>query len=539
MKNIVDISLVTDIFDFYCYIKEKCCNTAILESLGDVNLETSRYSIIGVEAEEELWEYKGDFFLTNIKNQSVHSVVDWLELLDAWCGPVGVNKDVFQTGTIGYIGYEMNRQFENITKTENVKCPVSQVRLTRYSLLLVYDRVSRKSFWVADNDEVLSAGKVYEKNYFETIKSPDSSNYFYMLGDLERDFSQEQYIESIKKCIQYIRQGDMLQSNITMRFHGKYIGSPFIAYSKMREMTPNPYFSYFDFEEKLISTSPESFIRMDRGMIQSRPIKGTVKCIIDGIDQADFLKNSKKNRSENTMIADLIRNDIGRVCKIGSVKVPTLCEIKKYNNLYHLETVIEGKLKDNIRMSDVLRGNFPGGSITGAPKVRSMEIIDELEFTERGPYTGMIGFFGNAGYVNTSIGIRIVYFDKACFYIHAGGGIVTKSDPWDEYDELILKIEKIISVMNEFNILKSLRDKIDEYNVALLHDLSKRTEVIRKIKVIKEQYSIPINQPTRISSIIERMKNINESENLELDDSFIEKLFNMIIEESVRIEQLT
>ena len=538
MRNIIENSLITNVFDFYSYIKRVCINTALLESLGDIDVETSRYSIVGVIAEEELWEREGEFFLTRFSDELTITISNWLDLLDGWCGPIGINDTVFQTGSIGYIGYEMHRHFEKITSTGNDKCPVSQVRLTRYSLVLIFDRVENKAFWVADDEACMKQAEVYENNYFNSIECSDDNYIFSVLGDIEPDFTYKKYIESVSRCIQYIQQGDMLQSNITMRFHGKYIGNPFLVYSRMRDTTPNPYFAYFDFEEKLISTSPESFIRMSKGVIQSRPIKGTVRCIIDGVDQAAFLLGSKKNRAENTMIADLIRNDIGRVCKIGSVRVPALCELKKYNNLYHLETIVEGDLKENIMMSEILRGNFPGGSITGAPKIRSMEVIDELEFTERGPYTGMIGFFGSSGYVNSSIGIRIVYFDKHNFYIHAGGGIVTKSDPFDEYDELILKIEKMITSMNEFNVLRPYRVEIDRLNTAIIRNLSERTALVRKVTEVKSNYGIPANQPNRIHSIINRMKEFNDKENLGLDDDFIERLFEMIIEESVRIEEL-
>ena len=538
MKNIIENSLITNVFDFYSHIKKVCINTAILESLGDIDAETARYSFLGVIAKEELCEQDGEFLLTKFDEKKVETIDNWLALLDDWCGPIGINDTVFQTGAIGYIGYEMYKYLEKITVVGNVKSPVSQVRLVKYSLILIYDRVENKSFWVADDETYLNQGKLYESEYFNHVEYQNSDDNFFMLGDIESDFTQKQYMDSISKCIQYIHQGDMLQSNITMRFHGKYVGNPFKVYSRMRETTPNPYFAYFDFEEKMISTSPESFIRMSKGVIQSRPIKGTVRCVINGVDQADFLQKSRKNCAENTMIADLIRNDIGRVCRIGSVRVPALCKIKKCNNLYHLETVVEGDLKENIMMSEILRGNFPGGSITGAPKIRSMEIIDELEFTERGPYTGMVGFWGNSGYVNTSIGIRIVYFDRESFYIHAGGGIVAKSDPVDEYNELMLKIEKMISSMNEFNVLKLLRNEIDKLNIEIIRKLSERTELIRKVSSVKFKYGIPANQPDRVRSILDRMKKINDTENLGLDEEFIEKLFTLIIDESVRIEEL-
>ena len=581
MKNIVLNSKIEDVFEFYRFIKTVRKDTALLESLGNVYPETSRYSTVGVLAEEELWEEDGKFYLRDLERNEQKGdeqkgdeqkrdkqegdgrkeVRDWLGILDSWCGNIGANRDVFQTGAMGYIGYEMNREFEKIPDTGNVRCPVSKVRMVRYSLVLLRDRVMEKSYWIADDEEAADTAGMLEEQFMGWAAAGEQEAHgcadgrpeetgadsgaawgaenrgFRMLGDIEPDFTREGYIDSIEKCIRYIRRGDMLQSNITMRFHGDYIGDPFAVYEKMREATPNPYFAYFDFREKLISTSPESFLRTDRGVIQSRPIKGTVRCVIDGEDQADFLRNSVKNRAENTMIADLIRNDIGRVCEIGTVRVPALCEIKRYNNLYHLETVVEGDLKKNLKLSDVLRGNFPGGSITGAPKVRSMEVIDELEFTERGPYCGMIGFFGNGGYLNTSIGIRIVYFDEKHFYLHTGGGIVAKSEPWDEYDELLLKVEKMMGAINEFHVLKPLRKEIDECNLRLLRTLAKRMDCVRTVKKTKERYGIPVDQPARIQSIIGAMKRINKLENMGLDDTFIEEIFTRIIDEAVRVEK--
>lgn len=533
MLNRTRIAKTSDVFPLYRYLSERYANTALLESLRDPVDAVSGYSIIGVIAREQLYEEKDRYYRKDFTDGSVVCVADWLGILDQWCGPLGLSESPLQTGAIGYIGYEMHRHFEFVPDTDKLRSPMSKICLTRYALIYVLNRKTNVAYWVSDEDldsQIDSIERAYP-SYTPKERS------FCTLGDTEKDFEREGYLDAIRKCIHHIEIGDMLQANITMRFHGRYLGDPIVLYEALRKTTPNPFFAYLDFEAPLISTSPESFLHIADHTITGRPIKGTIRTEIDGKDQIDFLEKNAKNCSENVMITDLIRNDIGRVSQIGTVEVPVLCGTKKFNQIYHLETVVRGTLKDGTMLSDVLKTNFPGGSITGAPKVKSMEIIDDLEFAERGPYCGAIGFFGSQGFISTSIGIRIVYFAENQYYLHAGGGIVVRSDPEDEYEELLLKVESLIDTLNTFNILAPLRQQLNGINAELFRLLSRRIEVAKEVSRIKKAHGIPFVQEHRMESIVASAMKQNREEQLGIPEEFIRNLLTVIFEETMKVER--
>ena len=532
MSFVTKETSIRDVFKLYKYILANYPCTSLLESLGETIDETSQYSIVGVIAKEQLYEENGSFYIKNISDGSVRLTDNWLGVLDEWCGPLGLSASPMQTGTIGYIGYEMHRHFEFVPDSDKVRSPMSKICLTKYSLIYLFDRKKSIACWISDENmnDIISD---IESGFLSFL--PEKSS-FYTLGDTQKDFDSEGYLDAIKKCIHHIEIGDMLQANITMRFSGRYLGNPIILYEKLRKTTPNPFFAYFDFEFPLISTSPEGFLQISDNTIVSRPIKGTVRTEICGKDQINYLEDDPKNCSENVMITDLIRNDIGKVSQIGSVRVPILCGTKKFNQIYHLETVVQGTLKNNTMLSDVLKTNFPGGSITGAPKIKAMEIIDDLEFVERGPYCGAMGFFGSNGYINTCIGIRIIYFHQDKYYLHAGGAIVVKSDPADEYDELLLKVESLINTLDSFSILRDQREKLNEINSELIRLIGKRIDVVKEISKIKKQYSIPITQEHRMDSIVSSAIKQNDEENLSIPQDFIKNLLCVIFDETMKIE---
>lgn len=450
-------SNIIDIYDLFKYIKKRYTYTAILESLGQYDVEKSRYSIIGVIASNILREHEGEYLKKDLFTQNEEKV-DYLEVLDEWItirNSSGENN-VFQTGVIGYISYTEKKKFErhNETLTQDVFIP--SLFMVKYDVLFFYDRKTQIGRWVFEDEKYSSEIEILETNYYNDV-SKDTvimpNNEFELKSQINMDFTEEEYLSKIRKTIEYIRNGDIFQANITERFSAKYSGDPIYLYESLRNNTPNPFFAYLDFEYPLISTSPERFFRINNSTIYTNPIKGTVRCSIDGKDQKDVLLKSEKNLAENTMIVDLMRNDIGRVCKQGSVEVVALCELCKFNLLYHLESIIKAEISERIVFSDVLKATFPGGSITGAPKIRAMEIIEELETTQRGPYTGALGFWGSDGYIDTAIAIRIVYFDKSKLYFHAGGGIVVDSLPEHELQELMLKVESIKNTINQFGEL--------------------------------------------------------------------------------------
>lgn len=453
LYNVIE-SECTDIFGMYCYVRKKFKDTSILESLGDYDESTSRYSIMGVIAKERLYHDTSN----NSKNQKEHLLenvfskeikkVDWLDILDNWISIGEVTTDLpLQIGAIGYIGYENKYFFEKLLDCIPNDTKFPEIYLIRYGLIFVYDRKDKKGYWIADKDIEHTIYLEIEQNY--KIQK-DNDETFLVNDDFKSDYTKEQYIGMVNKSIKHIKKGDIFQANITVRHSGSYQGNCFKLYEYLRKTTANPFFAYLDFEKPLISTSPERFVLIKGNRISANPIKGTVKCKINGIDQEMFLKNSEKNTAENVMITDLTRNDIGRLCVQGSVDVKDLCAVKKFNNIYHMESLVDGILKKNIKISNVLKAIFPAGSITGAPKIKAMDIIESLELQKRGAYCGLVGFFGRDGWVDTSVAIRIIYFDDEKFYLHAGGGIVVDSVAEDEYEELLLKLERLIKALKKF-----------------------------------------------------------------------------------------
>lgn len=530
-------STISDTFKIYSIVRTEYRETAFLESLGEYDEDTGRYALIGVLADQILVSTRWETLLTDLKTGLVTNV-NWLDTVDQWCGVIGKGNSPDELGAIGYIGYENHMYFESIKTKQKKPCKVPDVYLVKYRLMFVFDHISHKGLWIWNPKFDNECRKAVE--HLELLYKNEGvldAGEFTVFGDVEKDFTKEQYIDAVKRCIQYIKKGDILQANITMRFLGKYKGSPFKLYCDLREYTPNPYFAYMDFKKPVISTSPEGFIKISGGRVFSRPIKGTVRYTINNTDQGETLKNSEKNRSENIMITDLIRNDIGRICKIGSVDVPVLCGLRHFNQLYHLETIVTGEVEEGINLSNVLRWNFPGGSVTGAPKIRAMEIIDELEYTERGPYCGAIGFFGNNGYINTCVGIRIIYFTDNEYMLHAGGGIVVGSDYENEYDEMLLKAENIISIIQSHNVLNATREQIDEINKRMIRDLSERMECIKNIGVLKSTYGIPEMQTDRVEQMLQQAIKQNEVEKLGLTEEVLRNFLEFLVDTAMKLEK--
>lgn len=510
--------------------------SAILESLGEYDPDTARYTIVGVVPRYLLHGATEACVLDDLES-GVSRPADWLSVLDAWTGHAGFGRGTspLTPGAIGYLGYENRFRFEAQARRHTPDHRAPDVWLVYYGLLLVQDRHTGKSHWVIEDgvdpalcDELTRAWRSGET---------PARREFRMLGDIVPDFSSEQYLQAIAKTIEYIRNGDIFQANMTMRFHGRCDGDLFQLYRRLREVTPNPFFAYLDGETPLISTSPECFVKVEGGAITTYPIKGTIRCNRDGTDQRHLLEGSAKNNAENTMITDLMRNDIGRVCRQGTVEVPTLCGIKKFNSLYHLESIVRGQLREDVSASEMLRATFPGGSITGAPKIRAEDIIEELELTTRGPYTGAIGFFGGNGWTNTSIAIRIVYQSDERFFFHAGGGIVVDSVPDDELDELMLKVEGIRAAATEFNILREQRAQLDSIDEKLLTLLALRFSTVMTVADVKKRFGIPLMQRGRVSEMLVSRKRYVAERQLPVTEAFLEDFYKVLVQHSMAIEQ--
>lgn len=267
-------------------------------------------------------------------------------------------------------------------------------------------------------------------------------------GRLTSNFSAGQYLAAVERAIEYIRAGDVFQVNLAQRLLHPATSDPVSLYLRLRRRNPATFGGYFDLGEfQIASASPERFLKVRDGEVEARPIKGTRRLTARpeaDLFAGDELRESEKDNSENVMIVDLLRNDLSRVCRPESVVVSELCRLETYEFVQHLVSVVRGRLREGIRPLDLLRAAFPGGSVTGAPKVRAMEIIAELEPTVRGPYCGALGYVGFDGTMDTNILIRTITAGRGWWQMQVGGGIVAQSEPRGEYDESWHKAEGLL-----------------------------------------------------------------------------------------------
>jgi para-aminobenzoate synthetase component 1 len=322
---------------------------------------------------------------------------------------------------VGYLGYGLKQHVETLPETV-----VNDLGLPD-CFLAFYDRLN----------EVDARGLAPAA----TSTPPPSAT----TAGLRSNFTQDSYEEGVRRALRYIRAGDIYQVNLSQRFQARYEGDPFDLYVGLRTLSPSPFAAFLRFPEfAVLSSSPERFLRYDPSdrRIETRPIKGTRPRGTDAETDramAEELRASAKDRAENLMIVDLERNDLGRVAEIGSVSVPGMFELETFANVHHLTSTVRARLQPESDIVDLLRATFPGGSITGAPKIRAMEIIDELEPVARGVYTGAIGYIGFDGSIDLNIAIRTMVVKNSIASFHVGGGIVADSDPTREYEETLHK----------------------------------------------------------------------------------------------------
>jgi para-aminobenzoate synthetase component 1 len=266
------------------------------------------------------------------------------------------------------------------------------------------------------------------------------------------NFSREGYLHAVQRAIDYIRAGDVFQVNLSQRLLCPAQEESAALYQRLRKCNPAPFAGYFDAGAfQILSASPERFLCVRGREVETRPIKGTRPrtgdARLDRRTEAELLA-SEKDRAENVMIVDLLRNDLSRVCSPESVHVSQLCRIEAYQHVLHLVSAVRGRLRDECSPFDLLRAAFPGGSVTGAPKIRAMEIIAELEPTVRGPYCGALGYWGFDGTLDLNILIRTITAGGGCWRFSVGGGVVAQSVPEREYEETWHKAEGLLRAVN-------------------------------------------------------------------------------------------
>lgn len=367
----------------------------------------------------------------------------------------------FQGGAAGLFGYELGRSFERVpaARCDEFGCPALAVGL--YDVVLAWDHVTKKSWlisqgfpetdrgtrgerararitqfeaWIADG--VAEKSRATEPLALDKLATqwPTTSD-----GQLLSNFSRAEYLTAVERVVEYIHAGDVFQVNLSQRLLHPALSSPVELYLRLRERNPAPFSGYLDLGAmQICSASPERFVSVRGGVVETRPIKGTrqrTRRPEADLFSGDELRTSEKDRAENVMIVDLMRNDLSRVCAPDSVCVTQLCGLEHYAYVQHLVSVVEGTLESDQGPLDLMRACFPGGSVTGAPKVRAMEIIAELEPTVRGAYCGSLGYIGFDGTMDSNILIRTITAGRGWWQIPVGGGVVAASDPISEYEE--------------------------------------------------------------------------------------------------------
>ena len=391
---------------------------------------------------------------------------DGLERIEAelarWPSKTVVDLPPFQGGAAGLLSYDLCRSFERVPTAKHDEFAVPAIAVGFYDVVVAFDHLQQRAWIIsqgfpetepiprqeraagrlAEFEAWLNASpRATELDHRNTIDSTDLAEQHAVAGmdHVTSNFSREDYLTAIQRVINYIYAGDVFQVNLSQRLLCRAEDNSVSLYLRLRERNPATFAGYFDLGDfQIASASPERFVHVRKGQVEARPIKGTrqrtARPEADMFAAAD-LRQSDKDRAENVMIVDLLRNDMSRVCRADSVQVTQLCDLEVYEYVQHLVSAIRGELAVGRTALDLIRAAFPGGSITGAPKVRAMEIISELEPTARGPYCGSLGYIGFDGTMDLSILIRTITAGRGWWQIPVGGGIVAQSNPQQEYEE--------------------------------------------------------------------------------------------------------
>lgn len=371
----------------------------------------------------------------------------------------------FCGGALGYVGYDAGRTIEPMPDLAAHDIGLPDLAFGIYAGSLVLDKQQRQLWYVdcrgdAKNRWLLQQQWFEQRRLQKTMDVAATAKHnnppillpaFSLQSDWQANLTKTDYFAKFTQIQQYLQSGDCYQINLAQRFSAQYQGDEWQAYLALRETNAAPFSAFLRLNQGVVlSISPERFLELKQRIVETKPIKGTKPRYADPmLDQqsADSLQLSPKDRAENVMIVDLLRNDLGKVCKTGTVKVPALFSIESFPAVHHLVSTIVGELADDYHAADLLRAAFPGGSITGAPKIRAMQIIEELEPCRRSVYCGAIGYISQHGHMDTNIAIRTLVCANQQIYCWAGGGIVADSNAASEYQETFDKVARILPVL--------------------------------------------------------------------------------------------
>jgi anthranilate synthase component I len=404
----------------------------------------------------------------NVKSEEGNPISVMKRLMETFKGPDLPKLPRFNGGAVGFFGYDLIRYFENLPNVNNDDIMLPDCHFMFTDEVIVFDHLKQKIHIVVnlhiDNniERAYNSTTVIIKEIYKEILStrwkiadnfkPDFSNGKKPFG-VTSNITKEEFCDNVLKAKEYIRNGDIFQVVLSQRLCVENRQDPFNVYRVLRIINPSPYMYYLKFDDyKIAGSSPEMLVRVEKGIVEACPIAGTRKRGETKIEDEALEKEllaDEKELSEHTMLVDLGRNDIGRVSKYGSVNVKNLMHIEKYSHVMHIVTNVEGELAENKTSFDALMSILPAGTLSGAPKVRAMEIIDELENIKRGPYGGAIGYLSFNGNLDTCITIRTIIFKDNRAYVQSGAGIVADSDPETEFNETLSKAKALLKALEE------------------------------------------------------------------------------------------
>lgn len=462
------IDSFTPIHVFNC-LHEAYENCFILESVDNKD-QWGRYSYIGIEPKQKITLKDRVATVTdkagNVTETEVTDPIAYFsEIIESNKAPKFANRPKLTGGLMGYFAYDMVRYFEktlvNVPKDD---LGMPDAELFFFDKLVAYDHLSNKAVIIqnigADDDadakyaeceqtakEIISHLRSYvpKQRAYTDEPAPEI--------EVRSNITKEQYMKNVETAKEYIRNGDIFQIVPSQRFEVSNPPDSFDVYRMLRTTNPSPYLFYFKSKDYAYAgASPEMLVSVNGGKVVNRPIAGTIK---RGETDAEDAKNERqlindpKERAEHTMLVDLGRNDLGKISKFGSVKVTDLMVIERYSKVMHIVSNVVGELADDKKPLDALMAVLPAGTLSGAPKVRAMEIIDELETTKRGLYGGTVGYLAFDGSIDTCIAIRTVLFRNGKAYVQAGGGVVADSVPENEYMESVNKSMAVVNAIKE------------------------------------------------------------------------------------------
>ena len=440
-------------------------NSFIFESVEKGRVR-GRYTIIGLNP-DKIWDISKNKVTINFLGKKFKIKADPLSYVNKLIKSfnIGIPNQLpsMSSMLVGYFSYDIIRYIENIPDKCKDDLNIPDIRLARPRSLVIYDNLKKKIFYIENiysdtkiknykeaYNNILKKFDLYE--YYENIKLPETLTFKKNNSPIESNITKNRFKFLVNKAKNYIRKGDIFQVVLSQRFKRKLQKKPIEIYNYLRKSNPSPFMFYFNYEDfNILGSSPEILVRLRKNEITIRPIAGTrprgKNSIEDKKYELELLKD-KKELAEHLMLLDLGRNDVGKVAKINSVKVTEKFKVEKYSHVMHIVSNVIGKFNNKFSLFETLLSGFPAGTVSGAPKIRAMEIIDELEKNKRKLYAGGIGYFTSNNEFDTCIALRTALIKNNKFYVQAGAGIVADSKPEKEYNETINKAKALMKAVD-------------------------------------------------------------------------------------------